>query len=71
MELAADCVSFVLVEEERLKLNLEEIALDAGQETRAGAAQLGVCETSAMNRLILIRLDLFLQLLLGSNWKDL
>lgn len=54
-EISADSVSVVVVEEERLELNLEEVILDSGQETGSGAAQLGVCKTSAKYRHILIR----------------
>ena len=60
-----DSVSVVLMEEERLQLNLEEFVPDSGQETRAGAAQLGVCKTSARSRQILIRFNSSTQLLLA------
>lgn len=53
--MGADSGPLVLMEEERLKLNVEEIVLDPGKETGAGAVQLGVCETSAEDRHILIR----------------
>ncbi len=46
-EMSADSLSDVLVEEESLELNLEQLVLDSGQETRAGAVQLWVCKTSA------------------------
>lgn len=42
----ADGASAVLVEEERLELNLEDLVPDPRQETRARAAQQGVRETS-------------------------
>lgn len=45
-EMCADSGPLVLMEEERLKLNVEEMVLDPGKETGAGAVQLGVCETS-------------------------
>lgn len=47
---SANSAPGVLMEKERYKLNLEEFVLNLGQETRSGAAQLGVCETSAKNR---------------------
>lgn len=55
--ISSDCVSVVLVEEEWLELNVEEVVLDPGQETRAGAVQLGVCETSGKSGHILIRFN--------------
>lgn len=58
-EMCADSGPLVLREEERLKLNVEEMVLDPGKETGAGAVQLGVCETSAEDRHILIRWNSF------------
>lgn len=70
--MGADCGPLVLMEEERLKLNV----LDPGKETGAGTMQLGVCETSAEDRQILIRWDSFplvfyaTNLAAAHNWGD-
>lgn len=47
-----------LVEKQKFKLNVEEFVLNSGQETRSGAAQLGVCETSAKDGRILYQIYL-------------
>lgn len=57
IEFGTDRVSVVLMEEERLQLNVEEVVPDPGQEARSRVAQLGVCETSANNRHVLIRFN--------------
>lgn len=69
-EISADSGSVVLVEEERLELNLKELVLKSGQETGARAMQLGVCKTSAKNRHNLIRYNFCPQHLLH-QWRDL
>lgn len=59
------------MEEERLQLNAKEVVPDPGQEARAGAAQLGVCETSANNRHVLIRFNpCSLDIMRSRRWMD-
>ena len=78
--IGSDCASAVPVEEERLELNAEEVVLDPGQETRAGAAQLGVCETSGKSGRVLIRSNFLIAafncisdsggFLITGKWRD-
>lgn len=45
-EAGAESDSLILTEEERLELDVEEMVVDPGLETGAGAMQSGVCGTS-------------------------